>query len=182
MPPWDIFCLPSLNPVRVDTKDVPTLHIHPDQRLLYSHRRQGKSSLIQQVFAILDKKKPGIGKMHIDLYGTVSEQDFIIKVFKGLSQMESNMDKLFKTISSAVKTFRFTLTVDPLTSQPSISLSFEAVKEETMLEELMTLLDRYSQKKKLVIALDEFQEVATYTEVGWFENRIIGNQGTNCFG
>lgn len=135
--------------------------------LLYSHRRQGKSSLIQQVFNILQKKKPGIGKMHIDLYGTVSEQDFIKKVFKGLSQIESNIDKLFKSISSAVKTLRFTLAVDPVTSQPSISPTFEAIKEEALLEEVMTLLDRYSQKKKLVIAFDEFQEVATYTEKGF---------------
>lgn len=139
--------------------------------LLYSHRRQGKSSLIQQVFEIVGKKKPGIGKIHIDLYGTVSEQDFIKKVFKGLSQLESNMDKLFKTISSAVKTFRFTIAVDPATNQPSFSPSFEALKEETMLEELMILLDRYSQKRKLVIAFDEFQEVATYTEEG-FEKRL----------
>lgn len=51
--------------------------------LLYSHRKTGKSSLIHKVFnRLIDEKT--IKTIYIDLYGTLSEQDFIDAVFTGL--------------------------------------------------------------------------------------------------
>ena len=50
--------------------------------LLYSHRRTGKSSLIKQVLLNLKQHSPEIGGLHIDLYGTTSEKEFITRVFQ----------------------------------------------------------------------------------------------------
>ena len=58
--------------------------------LLYSHRRYGKSSLIRQTFREIKEKSLNIGTMHVELYGTISEKDFIIRTFQGLNQLESN--------------------------------------------------------------------------------------------
>ena len=139
--------------------------------LLYSHRRHGKSSLIQQVFHKIRKDRLNIGTMHVELYGTISEKDFITRTFQSLNQLESNLEKLIQSVSKTVKKFRLNLSVDTTTGQTSVSPSFDAVDEEIMLEELMNILARYSKKQKLVIAFDEFQEVAHYSEVG-FEKRL----------
>ena len=139
--------------------------------LLYSHRRYGKSSLIQQVYHQLQSDKAKIGTMHIDLYGTVSEREFISKTFSGLSQLESNFEKLIKSFGKLAGGVRLAVKMDPATGTTSISPIFEAPDEKTVLEEVMTLLERYSQKRKLVVALDEFQEVHSYTEEG-FEKRL----------
>ncbi len=139
--------------------------------LLYSHRRFGKSSLIQQVFHQIKEDNLNIGTLHIDLYGTISEKDFIIKAFQDLKQLESNFEKLVKNIGNTVKNLRLNINMDAMTGSPSISPSFTAVEEKTMLEELMRILEGYSKKQKLVIAFDEFQEVANYTEDG-FEKRL----------
>jgi hypothetical protein len=139
--------------------------------LLFSHRRYGKSSLIQQVFSKIKEKDLNIGTMHIELYGTISEKDFITRIFKGLNQLESNFDRLLKSVSKTLSKIKLDLSIDSVTGTASVSPSFAAVNEKVILEELMNILLKYSQKRKLVIAFDEFQEVANYTEEG-FEKRL----------
>jgi len=139
--------------------------------LLYSHRRYGKSSLIQQVFGEIERKNLKIKTMHVELYGTISEKDFISKTFQCLNQLESNFERLLQTVNKALKSIRLNLSIDPATGGTSISPAFEAVNEKIILEELMNILLKYSQKHKLVVAFDEFQEVANYTEEG-FEKRL----------
>ena len=139
--------------------------------LLYSHRRYGKSSLIRQLFCDIKEKNLNIGAMHIELYGTISEKDFITKIFQALNQLESNFERLLKSVSSALKNIKLNLSIDSSTGGTLVSPSFEAINEKIVLEELMNILSKYSQKRKLVIAFDEFQEVANYTEEG-FEKRL----------
>ncbi len=139
--------------------------------LLYSHRRYGKSSLIRQIFREIKEKHLNIGTMHVELYGTVSEKDFITKTFQGLNQLESNFEKLLKSASKVLRNIKLNLSIDPTTGSTSISPSFEVVNEKIILEELMNILSKYSQKRRLVIAFDEFQEIANYTEEG-FEKRL----------
>jgi len=109
--------------------------------------------------------------MHIELYGTISEKDFIIRTFQGLNQLESNFERLFKSVSKALRNIILNLSIDTTTGGTSVSPSFEAVNEKIVLEELMNILSRYSQNRKLVIAFDEFHETASYTEEG-FEKRL----------
>jgi hypothetical protein len=139
--------------------------------LLYSHRRYGKSSLIRQLFCDIKEKNLNIGAMHIELYGTISEKDFLTRTFQGLNQLESNFERLLKSVSSALKNIKLNLSIDSSTGGTLVSPSFEAINEKIILEELMNILSKYSQKRKLVIAFDEFQEVANYTEEG-FEKRL----------
>ena len=77
--------------------------------LLYSHRRYGKSSLIRQIFREIKKKKLKIGVMHVELYGTISEKDFITKTFQGLSQLESNFEKLLQSVNRTLKSIRLNM-------------------------------------------------------------------------
>jgi len=139
--------------------------------LLFSHRRFGKSSLIRQAFLEIKKKKFNIGTMHVELYGTVSEKDFITRTFQNLNQLESNFDRLLKTVGTALRNIKLNLSIDPTTGAASVSPSIGAVDEKTLLEEMMNILQKYSLKQKLVIAFDEFQEVADYSEEG-FEKRL----------
>lgn len=139
--------------------------------LLFSHRRYGKSSLIRQVFNDIQENNLDIGTMHVELYGTISEKDFISRTFQSLNQLESNLNRLLKSISTTLKNVKLSLSIDPATGAASVSPSFGAVNEKIFLEELMNILLKYSQKRKLVVAYDEFQEVANYSEEG-FEKRL----------
>ena len=141
--------------------------------LLYSHRRFGKTSLIHQVFKNIEHSKKNIGKMIIDLYGTLTEKDFISAVFKNLNQIESKTEKLINLFGNILKSLRVKYTFDPESNTQNFTVSpdFDALDSELLLEGVMKTLGNYSKKKKLVVVFDEFQEVSKYSGVE-FEKRL----------
>lgn len=140
--------------------------------LLYSHRRYGKTSLILKVFKQARKSRPKIDTMHIDLYGTLSERDFVSAVLAGLHQVESRMEKLAQMIKNALKNVKLGWNFDPITGTPSsVSLSIDGGYDHAILDNVMQLLKQLSEKRQLAVALDEFQEIALYRQDG-FEKRL----------
>jgi len=152
--------------------------------LLYSRRKYGKTSLINQVFRNIETKKLNIGKIIIDLYGTLTEKDFIASVFENLGQLESKTDKLINLTSNFLKSLRLKFIYDPITQNPSISGEFAAIDPKPLLNGVMKILEDYSKKKKLVVVFDEFQEISRYSESEEFEKRlraIIQRQKNICY-
>lgn len=150
-----------------ELKDLTYLARHSQNALLYSHRRMGKTSLIHQLILKLEKQRPRIKSIYIDLYGSVDEKDFIEAVFTGLTQVESKIEKLLKLASG----LKLTSSVDPLSGQPSISVSISPNDRPQYLENAMNALAGYSTKGKLLVVFDEFQEIDRYAEKG-FEKRL----------
>ncbi|MBU2452635.1 MAG: ATP-binding protein, partial [Proteobacteria bacterium] len=140
--------------------------------LLYSHRRTGKSSLIKQVFLNIKHHSPEIGTLYIDLYGTTSEKELMTRIFQQLNVLETNTDKLLKLLKGSIDKFSFQISIDPNTSSPIITPAFKSANENLVLKNLMELLEKFSAKRKIVIALDEFQEVAKYTNADSFEKQL----------
>ena len=152
--------------------------------LLYSHRRTGKSSLIKQVFLNIKQHSPEIGTLYIDLYGTTSEKEFMARIFQQLNVLETNTDKLLKLLRSSIDKFSFQISVDPDTNLPTITPAFKSADESLVLKNLMELLEKFSTKRKIVIALDEFQEVAKYTNADSFEKQLrsfVQQQSNICY-
>ncbi|VEN74949.1 conserved hypothetical protein [Candidatus Desulfarcum epimagneticum] len=139
--------------------------------ILYSHRRYGKSSLIRQAFRQIRETKMDIGTVYVELYGATSEKDFILSSFHALTRLESSLERLVKFFSQAAKNIRLNLSVDPMSGETSISPSFDPFDEKIALEELMGAIERYSEKRKLAIAFDEFQETGQFGGEG-FEKRL----------
>jgi len=152
--------------------------------LLYSHRRTGKTSLIKQVFLSLKEQNPDIKALYIDLYGTTSEREFMTRIFQQLNVLESGTDKLLSLLKNSIEKFSFQISVDPATGSPTIAPAFKAADETLVLKNLMELLEKFSRKQKLVIALDEFQEVAQYANAEAFEKQLrayIQQQDDICY-
>ena len=137
--------------------------------LLYSHRRHGKTSLIQRVFESFATQRPRMSTMLVNLYGTLTEKDFIEAVFKGLGQVESRADKLIKMAGGFIKSIRYSY--DPATQSHTIYPDLGAAGLEPALDGLMKLLVDYSVKRRMVVAFDEFQEIAGYAQDS-FEKRL----------
>ena len=139
--------------------------------LLYSHRRFGKSSLIYKLFSRLERQRPRIDTLYVELYGTLSEKDFVSAILASLNQIESKLEKLVKLVRSAVRTVRLGMSIDPVTGSPGVSVSFDSDYNETMLKNVLGLLGSISENRKLVVVFDEFQEIAQYKQEG-FEKRL----------
>jgi hypothetical protein len=139
--------------------------------LLYSHRRYGKTSLIYKLFDRLERSHPKIGTLYVELYGTLSEKDFVTAILASLNQIESTLEKLVKLIQSAVRSVRLGMSIDPFTGSPGVVISFDAGYEQAMLDGVFGVLERLSEKRRFMVVFDEFQEIANYKQEG-FEKRL----------
>jgi len=126
--------------------------------LLYSHRRCGKSSLILKIFKGLKNVKP----VYIDLYGTTRTEEFIASFLRGISAVESQMNRLIKMIREGVRSIGVNFSVDPITGLPTALPVFNRAVEDRTIDEIFAIIEDLSKKKKMVVAFDEFQEVAAY--------------------
>jgi len=139
--------------------------------LLYSHRRYGKSSLIYKLFKRLERQRLKINMLYVELYGTLSEKDFVSAILSSLNQIESKLEKLVKLVRSAIRSVKLGMLIDPITGSPGVSVSFDSGYNEAMLGNVLGLLGSFSENRKLMVVFDEFQEIAGYKQEG-FEKRL----------
>jgi uncharacterized protein len=126
--------------------------------LLYSHRHYGKSSLIFRVF----KKLRGITPVYIDLYGTTTPEGFTVALLKGISRIEPKPSRLMKSVRETIRSMTVKFGMDPVPGMPTAAPDFSRGVDYQTLDELFLLLTRLASKKKMVVAFDEFQEMAAY--------------------
>ena len=105
--------------------------------------------------------------MYVDLYGTVTEQDFVNALFAALPQVEPH----YKRVLKALPGVKLSVSMDPVTGQPCFSVSAAPSEKRHLLSRAMYILEACAKKNRLAIALDEFQEITEYGEEG-FEKRL----------
>jgi len=153
-----------------EQKDLINLVENSQNVMLYANRRMGKTSLIHRVFSRLNRE---IVKIYIDLYGTVSEEDFITAVMKSAGQLESGTEKLIKTAKEFFTSANFSISIDPITGLPTLNPVFSSRGKTVLLENAMSMLEKYSAENRMVVVFDEFQEIENYSK-GEFEKRFRG--------
>ncbi|MBK7651075.1 MAG: ATP-binding protein [Flammeovirgaceae bacterium] len=128
---------------------------------LSSIRRMGKTGLIYHVFSQLKKKNDCV---YVDIMPTADLTDFTRTFGKAiLNSLENPYQKSVKQLLGIFKRFTPTLSIDPATGQPSFEISVTTTKEsDATLEDIFNYLR--SRKKKVIIAIDEFQQILNYPE------------------
>ncbi len=129
---------------------------------IISARRFGKSALIYRFFEELEQKKDHIC-IFTDMYASQSLKDFTetlaLAVFKKFPEKKGFGKRFFDFL----KGFRPMITYDVLTGQPEVHFEFVRPKDcEQTLKGILSLLDE--QQTNIVLAIDEFQQVANYPE------------------
>jgi AAA+ ATPase superfamily predicted ATPase len=134
-------------------------HIENSQNvLLFSHRRFGKTSLILKVFNNLRNVTP----VYVDLYGTTSTEGFIKAFIKSISVIEPKSSRFIKLIRENLSNISISFGFDPISQAPSLNVSFDRQPASVDIEAVFQLVKTVARKKKIVIAYDEFQEIAGY--------------------
>jgi hypothetical protein len=145
--------------------EIKTLYNHLQNRIdttLISPRRMGKTGLILRFFDQL--KETGRFKyVYTDIFPTRNLSDFI-KVFSESILKEfperTSIGKLFMTF---IKGLRPLISYDPLTGSPQVQINYQTIQEkEQTLNGLIVFLEGL--KKNMVVAIDEFQQIADYPE------------------
>lgn len=133
--------------------------IRNDRNLtLFSHRRLGKTLLLQHTFSLLD---PGrYTSLYIDLFATRNLVHFAMKLSEVLYERKIlHQNKLSRILGSLGASVSF----DPMTGNPQIN--FNITERSVVLKSLPQIFKLLSEtKKKVVVAFDEFQELSRYEE------------------
>ena len=129
---------------------------------LIGFRRIGKTGLIEHVFYKLSSAEYHC--ILIDILPTSSLNDFIELLANAIiGKLDSTPEKILKKAGSLFKFFKPNISFDAITGQPSVELNIKTdAQQKSSLKEIFEYLS--SQNKKVVIAIDEFQQITQYPE------------------
>lgn len=131
--------------------------------LIHSKRRMGKSTLIQELFRRVQKDFLCI---YCDIFDITSKEDFARLLLKSISNIEQNdFKELFKKFSELFKRVRLEPSFDPNTSKFSLKPVVTTLSFEDMMEDFFLAINELSKDKKVIIAIDEFQQISLISDV-----------------
>ena len=119
--------------------------------VLISPRRFGKSSLVQKVLSEVERPY-----VKIDLQYVLSVQDFSAQLIKALFKLRP-----YEKIKHQMTHFRVIPTISTNAVTGAMDVTFQAGNNTSvLLEDAMALLEKFTgDKKRLIVVLDEFQEI-----------------------
>ena len=129
---------------------------------LISPRKYGKTGLIFHFFHYVTQKKLPIRCIYVDLFHTRSLEDFVKALADELIKI-SPQSSFGQRVLEFIKHLRPVISYDALTGAPQVSFSYQMEAEkEQHLKNILEFLN--SQQEQIILALDEFQQVAEYPE------------------
>ena len=130
--------------------------------LLYSMRRLGKTGLIHHFHHTIGKRKDTIC-IYCDVHNTRNDGQFVSKVISAvLAGISGTPAAMLKKAGKFFASLRPVITFDPITQAPSIELDIRSPQQTEMSLRLLMEMLGSMPKKRYQIALDEFQQIATY--------------------
>ena len=128
----------------------------------FALRRLGKTALIKHIFYLVQKQK-NQKCIYIDIFATQNLKDLTNLLANTIYSMFSEKKGIGQKFLEAIKLFRPVLSIDPLTGDTELSLDItKAPQYEKTIPQLLHFLD--TQDVKIVIAIDEFQQILNYPE------------------
>lgn len=129
---------------------------------LISTRRMGKTGLIQHCFHN-PEIKGNYYTFFVDIYATKSLRDFVFSLSRVIVDgLKPFGRKAIEGFWNSVKSLQGGITFDPA-GNPSFNLQLGDIHStEATLDEIFRYLERAA--KPVIVAIDEFQQVASYTE------------------
>ena len=132
---------------------------------LISPRRIGKTGLIQNAFYRIKQTEKNVICIYIDIFSTKNQHDFVQMLGTAIAQFVLSYEQqALKHLMQFFGSWRPVFSTDPFTGAPSVSVSIEPTQSEMTLKTIFEYLKQ--SKRDIYIAIDEFQQVATYPEIG----------------
>lgn len=130
---------------------------------LLSERRIGKTGLIKHLFDTLERGGRW-ATVYVDIFSTSCLVDFTRKLASAvIGSMDSRFDKAIEAATRFFKSFRPAIAIDSVTGSPTFSFGLEPRNVEATLKECF---DYIKGRGDCVVAIDEFQQIASYPEKG----------------
>ena len=126
---------------------------------LTSVRRMGKTGLIKHLFYQLPANWKGI---YVDILSTETMSQFLDAFATAVIQSMPEKETLGQKLWNFIKSMRPVISFDSLTYLPQASFELRAKEAENHINSILQFLEK--QDFKVVVAIDEFQQITKYPE------------------
>lgn len=127
-------------------------------------RRMGKTGLIKNAFHHL-RNAGDWTTIYVDIYSAQNLAEFTHRLTAAIvGSLDTSVEKALSAASRFFRSFRPVVSIDPMTGSSSYSFSLQAAGYEQTLKECFDYLAKT--EKRVVIAIDEFQQIAAFPEKG----------------
>ncbi len=120
-------------------------------------RRMGKTGLIFHTFELL---KDEVLTIYADILATNDKLDFVNTLSTAIINTAPQKSSLGKKLWNFIKSLRPVISFDALTGNPQVSITGSETKAEKDIHALLSFLNGL--EVKVVIAIDEFQQILEY--------------------
>jgi AAA+ ATPase superfamily predicted ATPase len=133
--------------------------------VLISPRRIGKTGLIKNAFYYLKAQEKDSKCLYIDIFATKNQHDFVQLLGTAIAQeVLSKERRALKRLLEFFGSWRPVFSTDPITGQPTVSVSIDPMLSEVTLKTVFEYLKQ--SKHEVYIAIDEFQQITNYPDSG----------------
>lgn len=130
---------------------------------LVAQRRIGKTGLIYRLIDEIESTQLPVTPIYIDIFATRSVDDFVKVLSEAILKKFPEHTTIGQQFMQFLRSLRPVMSFDPLTSAPRLQLTTQTTEEkEQTLERLLTFLN--AQPTRVLLAIDEFQQIRTYPE------------------
>jgi AAA+ ATPase superfamily predicted ATPase len=131
--------------------------------LLFSKRRMGKTTLIKH---FISTKQSEYICIYVDIFDITSKEDFASKLLNSLANSHNqDIKTTIKKLTNLFKRVRVEPTIDPQTLEYSIKPIVTTLSFEEMMDDFFNSIDKLSKNQKIIIAIDEFQQISTIKDI-----------------
>lgn len=132
---------------------------------LIAPRRMGKTGLIKNVFYLMRKRQEDVACFYMDIFATRDLPSFVRLLAETiLGQLDTLSESVLYKLTGFFRSCRPVVSADELTGVPTVSLDFVPDKSQQTLKEIFDYMA--ASGKKCCLAIDEFQQIASYPEKG----------------
>jgi len=130
---------------------------------LISPRRMGKTGLIFRFFEYIRDQKLDIRAVYVDIFASRSLGDFVRQLAEAILKNYPEQTSFGKKFMKFLKGLRPLISYNAISGEPQIQIFYQTPQDkEYTISELLQFLDR--QDVQILIAIDEFQQIAAYPE------------------
>jgi len=139
--------------------------------VLMGPRRFGKTSFVLDLFKVLEND--GYSCVLVDIFNVTSHRDFLHQFLRALREKQGFKNKLKDWWKRVGRLTQLSLDFDSPIGNASLGFSLGQLADEDVKTGIQDLLDELANLgKKVVIALDEFQQITQLDDKGWLEATV----------
>lgn len=129
---------------------------------VFAQRRTGKTALVKHVFNQIGKKNDII-TIYLDIFSTVNLKGFSDTLSTAIYNIFPIHKNIGKKFWDHIKLLRPVIRLNALSGEPELTLDISKPEQiEQTIPQLFSFLDQ--QDRKIVIAIDEFQQILSFPE------------------